>query len=147
MLKERVQFLCMLTSLNLVNCLRMYVFYRFQTEGSTFTEEKPNWREGPGNFLDMWQDWAEGTHFFYFVELLTNKEHIDYDDGGVEDDNDEEADKGEDALVLACRETDKYPLLPPINSNTPLDVLKRILRVYVREVRSKSRETRLCAID
>ena len=37
-----VQFLCMLTSLNLVNCLRMYVFYRFETEGSTFTKEKSN---------------------------------------------------------------------------------------------------------
>ena len=137
----------MLTLLNLVNCLRMYVFYRFETKGSTFTEEKPNWKEGPGNFLDMWQDWVEGTHFFYFVELLTKKEHIDYDDGGVEDDNDEEADKGEDTLVLACCKTDKYPLLPPINSNTLLDVLKRILRVYVQEVRSKAWEIRLCAID
>jgi hypothetical protein len=145
MLRERVQFLCRLTALNLVNCLRTYPFYRFETEGSTFTEEKPNWKEGPRNFLDMWKDWAEGTNCFHFVELITNQEHIDYDNGGDEDDNDEEAEKGEDALVLARRENDKYPLLPLINSNTPLDILKRILRVYVREVRSKSRETQLCA--
>jgi hypothetical protein len=81
-----------------------------------------------------------------FVELLTNQKHIDYDgDGDDDDDNDDEAEKGEDTLVLARRENDKYPLLPPINSNTPLDVLKRILRVYAREVRSKSSETRFCA--
>jgi hypothetical protein len=60
---------------------------------------------------------------------------------GIDDEQDREDDdepeQAEEALVLAFRNEDGYPLLPAVNSNTPLDMLKRILRVYVREVRSK----------
>jgi hypothetical protein len=73
---------------------------------------------------------------FIFVKLLTNWNAIDYDNNDEDGDNDDEGERGEDALVLARRKEDNYPLLPAFDSNTPLDVLKRILRVYVREVRS-----------
>lgn len=66
---------------------------------------------------------------------------VEFDDD--EDDNDDEGhgedddDEGVRGLELDLRDEDRYPLLPAFDSNTPLNVLKRILRVYVREVRSK----------
>jgi hypothetical protein len=37
---------------------------RFETmpdRGSTlFTDDVPIWRDGPGNILRLWQEWAEG---------------------------------------------------------------------------------------
>jgi len=64
------------------------------------------------------------------VEFLAD----DDDDG--EEDNDE-VDQAEDRLVLTFRKEDNYPLLPVIDSNTPLEQLKHLLRVYAGEVRSK----------
>lgn len=54
--------------------------------------------------------------------------------------NGEDVDHGEDKqpVMLALREEDGFPLLPTIDPDAPLDLLKRILRIYVREVRSKS---------
>jgi len=37
---------------------------RFETipdhGGDLFTEDMPKWRQGPGNILRMWQEWAGG---------------------------------------------------------------------------------------
>ena len=40
-------------------------------------------------------------------------------------------------MVLALRKSDRYPLLPKFDSNTPLEHLKHLLRVYVGHVRSE----------
>jgi hypothetical protein len=67
---------------------------------------------------------------------LPQVEFLADDDDDGEEDNDE-ADRAEDRLVLTFRKEDNYPLLPAIDSNTPLEQLKRLLRVYAGEVRSK----------
>lgn len=71
--------------------------------------------------------------------ICTNRILVEFladDDDDGEEDNDE-ADRAEDRLVLTFRKEDNYPLLPAIDSNTPLEQLKRLLRVYAGEVRSK----------
>ena len=89
----------------------------------------------------MWNDWAEGIHrldCLITVKIVADQMRIEFgSDDGEDGDDDEEADRVEEGLVLAFRSEDKYPLLPAVNSNTPLDLLKRVLRVYVREVQSK----------
>ena len=85
-------------------------------------------------------------HYPVTARMVTDQIHLEFDsddetDGG--DDNGE-AEKPEEALVLAFRD-DGYPLLPTIDSNTPLEMLKRVLRVYVREVRSKCSSSGRCA--
>ena len=85
-------------------------------------------------------------HYPVTARMVTDQIHLEFDsddetDGG--DDNGE-AEKPEEALVLAFRD-DGYPLLPAIDSNTPLEMLKRVLRVYVREVRSKCSSSGRCA--
>ena len=59
-------------------------------------------------------------------------EDNDDDEGHGEDDDDE----GVRGLELDLRDENRYPHLPSFDSNIPLNVLKRILRVYVQEVRS-----------
>jgi len=84
----------------------------------------------------MWRDWSEGIwclNYLIFVRWLTDRSPVDFGSDD-DDDNDDEGTQAEDGLVLAFRKEDRYPLLPEFNSNPPLDVLKRILRVYVREV-------------
>jgi hypothetical protein len=66
------------------------------------------------------------------VEFDDNDEDDDDDEGHGEDDD--EAVRG---LELDLWDEDRYPLLPDFDSNIPLNVLKRILRVYVWEVQSK----------
>jgi hypothetical protein len=71
--------------------------------------------------------------------ICTNRILVEFladDDDDGEEDNDE-ADRAEDRLVLTFWKEDNYPLLPAIDSNTPLEQLKRLLRVYAGEVRSK----------
>ena len=71
--------------------------------------------------------------------ICTNRILVEFladDDDDGEEDNDE-ADRAEDRLVLTFRKEDNYPLLPAIDSNTPLEQLKCLLKVYAGEVRSK----------
>jgi hypothetical protein len=77
-------------------------------------------------------------HCLVAIKMVTDEACIEFGSDDEKDggDEDEEAERPEEALVLAFRE-DRYPLLPAVNSNTPLEMLKQILRVYVREVRSK----------
>src|SRR5882762_8110998 len=64
---------------------------------------------------------------------------VDFDDDDDDDDGaDDEGEQGEETLVLALRKSDRYPLLPKFDSNTPLEHLKHLLRVYVGHVRSES---------
>jgi len=62
--------------------------------------------------------------------MLIVFDNDDDNDGHGEDDNDE----GVQGLELDLQDEDRYPLLPTFDSDTQLNVLKRLLRVYVREV-------------
>lgn len=87
----------------------------------------------------MWRDWAEGKHRLLYKQCA-DIAVIDFDlpdDGEIREDGDRGEDK--QLVTLALRE-DGFPLLPTIDPDAPLDHLKRILRAYVREVRSKSDE-------
>jgi hypothetical protein len=92
----------------------------------------------------MWKDWVRGIchlDFLITTKLVADQIGIDFgiadEEDSDDDDDDEEVDRPEQALVLAFRSEDGYPLLLAVDSNTPLDLMKRILRVYVQEVRSE----------
>ena len=78
--------------------------------------------------------------------MVTDQIHLEFgsDDETDGGDDDVEAEKPEGALVLEFRD-DRYPLLPTIDSNTLLEMLKWVLRVYVREVCSKCSSSGCCA--
>jgi hypothetical protein len=63
-----------------------------------------------------------------------DEDEDDDDDEGHGEDDDDEAVRG---LELDLWDEDRYPLLPDFDSNILLNVLKRILRVYIREVQSE----------
>ena len=79
--------------------------------------------------------------------MVTDQIHLEFgsDDETDGGDDDGEAEKPEEGLVLAFRD-DGYPLLPAIDSNTLLEMLKWVLRVYVWEVHSKCSSSSDCAL-
>ena len=85
-------------------------------------------------------------HYPVTTRMVTDQIHLEFgsDDETDGGDDDGEAEKPEEALVLAFRD-DGYLLLPAIDSNTPLEMLKWVLRVYVQKVCSKCSSSGRCA--
>ena len=65
---------------------------------------------------------------------LSDKLRVENDDEKQAGEEEEEEQRDEEPLTLQL--VDKYPMLPVIDSTTPLDTIKKILRAYVHAVRS-----------
>lgn len=70
--------------------------------------------------------------------MTTSSQGPNLDNEASDEDNDDEGEEEESNIVFQLREGDKYPLLPDIPSGMPLDKQKKLLRQFVRAVRSKS---------
>jgi hypothetical protein len=55
--------ICRSVSLNLLYCnfVRLTFRFRFETVGSAFTKSHPEWRNGAGSVLEIFQQWADGA--------------------------------------------------------------------------------------
>ena len=83
----------------------------------------------------MWKDWAEGT-ILVFRWGFGDQNNTDYEQDDLDDDEAEAAQPKTSLtpLVLECGDEDNYPLIPELDPNMSLDMLKTILREYVRKV-------------
>ena len=85
-------------------------------------------------------------HYLITIKMVTDWIHLEFGIDEEKDGGDEDVDveRLEEALVLTFWE-DGYLLLPTVNSNTPLEMLKQVLRVYVWEIHSKCSSYGCCA--
>ena len=86
-------------------------------------------------------------HYPVTVTMVTDQIHLEFgiDDEKDGDDEDKEVEEPEEVLVLAFQDN-RYLLLLAVNSNTPLEMLKQVLRVYVWKVCSRCSSSGHCEL-